>query len=128
MEESSGGASKWSRRIRRVASSLWVLWLLMALCSLATFYGAGERDTWNYVINPCFDIFTPILVWNWSVLTAVVLFIGLAVGDWLTAKIKFLAVRVVCNLLILFCLTWTIDTIKWDRPVSFAKFQSRVLR
>lgn len=123
MDESSGGSPEQNTtgRITKVTTSLWFLWLVITLGNILTLGNSREPGTWNFVINPWFDLFTPILVFNWSVVTVLIVLAGLVAGHLLTSRLSSAPVRILCNLLILFGLTCTTDLIMRGRPISLYK-------
>ena len=111
--------AKYRRRILGFdPPSLWFAWLIVTACDLVTIYGTGYTDRWNYFPNAIFNLFTPILFGNVSIVTVPLLVVGLFAGDWLGKHIKPTGLRVVYNLLFLLGITTAMDEIKWGSPQS----------
>lgn len=101
-----------------VVLSLWFAWLLVTTGDFATLGNAAYADVWKYFPHAVFNLFTPILFWNFSVKGVVLLLAGLLVGDLVGRMIRFKSIRVGYNLLCLFSLTAAIDVINWGSPKS----------
>lgn len=121
--ERAGARKPRSFGFRSAALSLWFAWLVVTAGDFATAYGSGYADSWDYFPNALFNLFTPILLWNFSAKGVTVLFLGLFLGDLAGKWIRFKSLRLVYNLLILFALTAAIDEINWGSPKSIEKIK-----
>src|ERR1700683_999818 len=109
----AGGRKRRSFGFHSIVLSLWFAWLIVIAGDFAKFPGSGHADYLYYFPNALFNLFTPILLWNFSAKGVTVLLLGLFLGDLAGRRIRFKSLRLVYNLLFLFALTVAIDEINW---------------
>jgi hypothetical protein len=111
-------------QISSVVCSLWLAWFIVTFGDLMTGVESGESDSWTYIPNAIFNLFTPILIGNAGgtlVITLPLLVGGLFAGDLLGRRIPVKILRIVYNLLVLFALTIAVDVITWSKPMSLLR-------
>ena len=116
------GSGRRRLRWRSVLLSLWAAWLIATFADAATIFGAGYVHRWNHIPNAIFNFFTPILIGNFDLKRPAIfplMFGVLLIGDLAGGKIRWPAVRVMYNLLVLAALTAAIDLIVQGSWLSF---------
>jgi hypothetical protein len=106
--------------------SLWGVWLVVTAGAAATIRGAGQPAAWNRIPYAIFNFFTPILLGNFDMKRPVIfllLFGVLLLGDLAGRKMKWSALRMTYNLLVLAGVTAAIDLIVQGSWISLLELR-----